>query len=198
MHANSLMPVNMATSSSARATVRYPPTAPRSAPNTLGSRISTAPCTLRPQQNSKMVVGDRGQALVPPSRLGPKRPAESRIAPMGNNSDFKTSFKVTGTTEKSRGNPIVDFAQTKNRKGRFEELSLNCQPSDAAHYSYGAVTGTQFGRAERPASASKMLGFKNVCRPHLPTPPSTTTRDLDKPFELRQYHLDNVLARAGI
>eukprot|EP00961_Rhodomonas_salina_P133881 1801540-Rhodomonas_salina.1 len=117
---------------------------------------------------------------------------------MGNNSNWKSSFKTPGTTEKNRSNPIVDFAQTKNRKGRFEELSLESQPSDAAHYCYGAVSGAQFGRAERPASASKMLGFKNFCRPDLSTPPSTTVRDLDKPYELRQFQLENVLARAGI
>eukprot|EP00287_Rhodomonas_sp_CCMP768_P009527 CAMPEP_0196743930 /NCGR_PEP_ID=MMETSP1091-20130531/55156_1 /TAXON_ID=302021 /ORGANISM="Rhodomonas sp., Strain CCMP768" /LENGTH=191 /DNA_ID=CAMNT_0042090385 /DNA_START=8 /DNA_END=583 /DNA_ORIENTATION=+ len=186
-----------ATSSSAKDTVRYPPTAQRAAPTTLGSRISTAPSTLRPQQNSKMVVGDRGQALVPPSRVGPIRHQESKAAPMGSNRDFKTSFKTPGTTEKHKSNPVVDFAQTKNRKGRFEELNVS-QPSDAAHFSYGAVSGAQFGRAERPASANKMLGFRNVCRPDMPTPPSTTVRDLDKPFEVRQHHLDNVLARAGI
>jgi hypothetical protein len=95
----------------------------------------------------------------------------------------------------------IDYAHCKGMKGRFESLGKDV-PENTGHYSYGAASGTQFGRVERPASARHMLGFQNVCIAEMPTPPASSTRNLAKNQDLagvaRQVPLDNVLARAGI
>ena len=134
-------------------------------------------------------------------RLGPVRRAEGQGSILPEDRNFKTSFKTTGTTESDRKMAAIDYAHCKGMKGRFESLGKDV-PDNTCHYSYGAASGTQFGRVERPVSARHMLGFRNVCIADMPPPPASSTRNLAKNQDLvgvaRQVPLDNVLARAGI
>jgi hypothetical protein len=95
----------------------------------------------------------------------------------------------------------IDFAHCKGMKGRFESLG-NSTGEPICHYSYGAAPAAKFGKVERPESARHMLGFQNVCRSELPTPPASSSRDVGKHqglvLQSREIQLDNVIARAGI
>jgi hypothetical protein len=53
-------------------------------------------------------------------------------------------------------------------------------------------------QVQRPQSASRMLGFKNLCSSELPPRPSTATRERDLVLQETGVYLDNVLARTGV
>jgi hypothetical protein len=132
---------------------------------------------------------------------------------MGDHREFKVAFKSTGHATSTSDSCIADFALSKNRPGRFEQLNASAPPEDdmQGKVVYGALGGAQYGKVERPMSARRMPGFADLCREeNLNRPPSTLARDRDFDLEDRQHglqailrhadkvKLDNVLARTGI
>ncbi|KAJ1483249.1 hypothetical protein T484DRAFT_1950460 [Baffinella frigidus] len=183
------------------------------APSTLGARMDTKATVIRPVPSARQAVGDRGQALVPIGRHGPIRSAGITTNPIGDHREFKAAFKSTGHATSRGDSCIADFAQSKNRPGRFEQLNAGAPLEDDVQGKvvYGALGTAQYGRVERPMSARRMPGFADLCREdNIPRPPSTLARDRDFDLEDRQHglqailrqadkvKLDNVLARAGI
>ncbi|EKX53043.1 hypothetical protein GUITHDRAFT_161145 [Guillardia theta CCMP2712] len=182
-------------------TVKYPPTGSGKVshkPSTLGPQIPTVASTIRAQPLSRQVVGDRGQPLVGIQRVGPIRQYDSSRPPIGSDKNYKTPFKTPGFTEQKK-NVCVDVAHCKNMKGRFEHAfdvpsaADSCQPRSV----YGCISGSQFGKVERPSSASRMLGFRNVCRESPSERPSSANMRKDAAYQ-GNVSLDNVLVRAGI
>lgn len=103
---------------------------------------------------------------------------------MGGDTNYKQAFKTPGTTAEQRKQPIVDFAQTKNRPGRFEELNLP-EGVQQAHFSYGCLAGTQFGKVERPQSAGIYHHFQAPCgsvSPNLCFQPFSLDTQTPSPF----------------
>lgn len=183
------------------------------APSTLGAQMNTKNSVIRPAPTARQAVGDRGQALVPIGRHGPIRSAGITTNPMGDHREFKVAFKSTGHATSTSDSCIADFALSKNRPGRFEQLNASAPPEDdmQGKVVYGALGGAQYGKVERPMSARRMPGFADLCREeNLNHPPSTLARDRDFDLEDRQHglqailrhadkvKLDNVLARTGI
>jgi len=117
---------------------------------------------------------------------------------MGGDANYKSAFKTPGYTDFKAGN-VVDVAHLKGMKGRFEN-AFECtnMQAEPGHYSYGLVPGSQFGKVQRPISARRMKGFKDVCGGDLPPMPDTAIRERDLVLKETGVYLDNVLARGGI
>ena len=167
---------------------------------TFGSAYSTKG-TFVAAPPSRQVVADRGQALVSASRVGPVRPSSDNKPggnPMGGSANYKSAFKTPGYTS-FKGGSIVDVAHCKGMKGRFEhafEVSENS--TDPGYCCYGLTPGSQYGKVQRPQSAGRMLGFKELCGKDLPAMPNTAQRERDLVLHDTGVYLDNVLARAGV
>ena len=77
-------------------------------------------------------------------------------------------------------------------------MAERCRPSCAFSRHHMTHHTPSLHQVERPQSASRMLGFKNLCGSELPARPSTATRERDLVLQETGVHLDNVLARAGV
>ena len=82
---------------------------------------------------------------------------------------------------------------------RFEHaFEVNENSTDPGYCCYGLTPGSQYGKVQRPQSAGRMLGFKELCGKDLPAMPNTAQRERDLVLHDTGVYLDNVLARAGV